>query len=83
MTLRELLREDMYDCYDDIISKYSETDSSVVAVELLMSVKLSEYIELVKDCIKTKDVADKALLGLYRTYSDVLAELKLKDYHGF
>ena len=78
MTLRELLREDMYVCYDTIMSKYSETDSSAVAVKLLMDL-LSEYIELVKDCIKTKDVADKAILGLYHTYSDVLAELKLKD----
>lgn len=79
MTLRELLREDMYVCYDTIMSKYSETDSSVVAIKLLMVVILSEYIELVNDCIKTQDVAGKALIGLYRTYSDVLAELKLKD----
>ena len=78
MTLRELLREDMYACYDDIMSRYSETDISVV-VKLLMVDRLSAYIELVKDCIKTKDVAGKALIGLYRTYSDVLAELKLKD----
>lgn len=79
MTLRELLREDMYACYDDIMSRYSETDSSVVAVKLLMADRLSVYIKLVNDCIKTQDVADKALIGLYRTYSDVLAELKLKD----
>ena len=79
MTLRELLREDMYVCYDTMMSKYSETDSSVVAVKLLMINILSLYIELVKDCIKTKDIAGKALVGLYRTYSDVLAELKLKD----
>lgn len=79
MTLRELLREDMYVCYDTIMSKYSETDISVLAVKLLMVGILSSYIELVKDCIKTEDVAVKALLGLYRTYSDVLEELKLKD----
>ena len=79
MTLRELLREDMYACYDDIMSRYSEANSSVVAVKLLMADRLSAYIELVNDCIKTQDVADKALIGLYRTYSDVLAELKLKD----
>lgn len=79
MTLRELLREDMYVCYDAIMSKYSETDISVVAVKLLMVNVLSLYIELVQDYIKTKVVAGKALLGLYRTYSDVLEELKLKD----
>ena len=79
MTLRELLRENMYACYVDIMSKYPETDISVVAVKLLMVVILSEYIELVNDCIKTQDVAGKALIGLYRTYSDVLEELKLKD----
>lgn len=79
MTLRELLREDMYACYDDIMSRCSEADISVVVVKLLMVDRLSAYIELVKDCIKTKDVAGKALIGLYRTYSDVLAELKLKD----
>lgn len=79
MTLRELLREDMYTCYDNIMSKYSESDSAVVAVKLLMVVILSLYIELVNDRIKTTDVAGKALIGLYRTYSDVLEELKLKD----
>lgn len=79
MTLRELLREDMYACYDYIMSRYSEADNSVVAVKLLLVVILSEYIELVNDCIKTQDVAGKALIGLYRTYSDVLEELNLKD----
>ena len=78
MTLRELLREDMYVYYDAIMSEYSEIDSSVV-VKLLMVDILSVYIKLVTDCIKTQDVAVKALLGLYRTYSDVLEELKVKD----
>ena len=79
MTLRELLREDMYVCYDTIMSKYSETKNSEVAVKVLMIDVLLLYIEWVKACIKTEDIAEKAILGLYRTYSDVLAELKLKD----